>query len=104
MKNFQDETIARRKILVKPLSRCFCIWNCSCFCVYSFISSDALKFCNSISLAHAKSAGFVGDENLNSIYFDWNFIWKTLLFIFLFMLALGKFFLMNLNFINYVWK
>lgn len=91
MKNFQDETIARRKILVKPLSRCFCIWNCSCFCVYSFISSDALKFCNFISLAHAKSAGFVGGENFKTeVYFDWNFIWEIMLFIFLLMLVLGE--------------
>lgn len=90
MKNFQDETVARRKILVKPLSRCFCIWNCSCFCVASFISSDALKFCNAISLARAKSAGFVGDKNLEAINFDWNFIWKMMAIIFLLMLLFGK--------------
>lgn len=95
--------MARRSILVRPMSRCFCLWLCACSCIASFAIVDTSDLCKDMSLVQANEAGFQseGDMEQQNEVFNWIAIFPLTMLVLGFFIVLGnyiKFFIFYFSF------
>lgn len=53
----------KREFFIKPRSRCFCIWLCSCLCFESVLTTEAADLCHSLTAKNEYLAGLLDDIN-----------------------------------------
>lgn len=92
--NNNNKIIANRQFLIKPMARCFCLWNCLCNCISAVASTDiAKKSCYTMSLNDAQNAGF-GKHQINgqqkNVTFNWNALFFIILILICFVIVLGN--------------
>lgn len=98
--------VATRSMLVRPMSRCFCMWLCVCSCIGSFAVVDTSDLCKEMSYAEANQAGFQSDNYVEqrTEVFNWIAILPLTMLVLGFLIVLGNFILVlsfRLKFVEY---
>lgn len=110
--NSKQKIIAKRVMLLRPMTRCFCLWLCMCVCIKSFANSTdaSSNMCQQMGMMEAKAAGFrndydngsdyddannddVDDDEDRMVVFNWYMLYWLCAAVVLLILALGKVYL-----------
>lgn len=98
-----NEVVARREFVLDPKgARCVCLWNCSCVCFESSLTTEVNNLCHAMSPENEIYAGFYDERNFDelmekeeSIDFKTNLLLMSPLIVILVALLLGKSFCLN---------
>lgn len=80
-------TVAKRDFLIEPVSRCLCVWLCSCLCISTLLSTEANDLCDVMTDKKEYYAGFL-NKNVDEIEHPPGFEYTVLLLVLLPLLVL----------------